>query len=318
MDSHTYAGDLAIQIAEGSRLFIVAADWPAIPGPEGGQERRLGQLNATEVRPHVLGNITVTGTAPVADQPPGVLAFDGLLIEGRITVDDPDNHIGLLRIAHTTLVPNFGGLTISGTNADLDIQLVRSICGAITITAVAASLSLEDCIVDAETGIAIAADANAIDVQNSTVLGRVNTRRLDAGNSIFTDAVKVARRQEGCVRFCYVPPASTTGRRYRCQPDLALEKAEQEATEAGETFGNAETATVLSRVVPGFTASDYGDPAYAQLATACPIELRTGAEDGAEMGAFRFLQQPQREANLRVSLDEYLRFGLEAGLVFPT
>lgn len=318
MDSHTYAGDLVIHLPKGSRLFIVAADWPAIPKPEGGQERRLGQLNATEVRPHILGNITVTGTAPVADQPPGVLAFDGLLIEGRMTVDDPDSHIGLLRIAHTTLVPNFGGLIVSGTNADLDVQLIRSICGAITITAVAVSLSLEDCIVDAETGSAIAADANAIDVQNSSVFGRVDARRLDAGNSIFTDIVKAARRQEGCVRFCYVPPASTTGRRYRCQPDLALEKAEQEATEAGETFGNAETAAVVSRVVPGFTASDYGDPAYAQLATTCPLELRTGAEDGAEMGAFRFLQQPQREANLRVSLDEYLRFGLEAGLVFPT
>jgi hypothetical protein len=36
------------------------------------------------------------------------------------------------------------------------------------------------------------------------------------------------------------------------------------------------------------------------------------------MGAFRFLQQPQREANLRMSLGEYLRFGLEAGLVFST
>ena len=34
--------------------------------------------------------------------------------------------------------------------------------------------------------------------------------------------------------------------------------------------------------------------------------------------AFRVLQQPQREANLRASLDEYLRFGLEAGLIFST
>ena len=31
------------------------------------------------------------------------------------------------------------------------------------------------------------------------------------------------------------------------------------------------------------------------------------------MGAFEFLKQPQREANLRDALDEYLRFGLEAG-----
>jgi hypothetical protein len=70
--------------------------------------------------------------------------------------------------------------------------------------------------------------------------------------------------------------------------------------------------------VPGFVSQTYGDPTYAQLALTCPEELRTGAEDGAEMGAFRFLQQPQREANLRASLPEFLRFGLEAGLIFAT
>jgi len=32
------------------------------------------------------------------------------------------------------------------------------------------------------------------------------------------------------------------------------------------------------------------------------------------MGVFSMLQQPQRLANLRVALEEYLRFGLEAGI----
>ena len=36
------------------------------------------------------------------------------------------------------------------------------------------------------------------------------------------------------------------------------------------------------------------------------------------MGAFSTLKQPQREANLRTALDEYLRFGLEAGAVYVT
>jgi len=34
------------------------------------------------------------------------------------------------------------------------------------------------------------------------------------------------------------------------------------------------------------------------------------------MGAFHNLFQPQRETNLRVRLDEYLRFGLEAGIIY--
>jgi hypothetical protein len=36
------------------------------------------------------------------------------------------------------------------------------------------------------------------------------------------------------------------------------------------------------------------------------------------MGAFHFLQQVQRVRNVRASLDEYLRFGLEAGIFFVT
>jgi len=31
-----------------------------------------------------------------------------------------------------------------------------------------------------------------------------------------------------------------------------------------------------------------------------------------------FLKQPQREANLRDALDEYLRFGLEAGIFYAS
>jgi hypothetical protein len=36
------------------------------------------------------------------------------------------------------------------------------------------------------------------------------------------------------------------------------------------------------------------------------------------MGVYAHLRQPQRAANLRVRLEEYLPFGLDAGLVFVT
>ena len=318
MDSHTYEGDLSIVIPEGSKLFIVAAGWPTRPKSGGGSERIPGQFNATEIRPHVLGDIKITGLAPLPEQTAAMLTLDGLLIEGAVSISDPAHHLGSVRLAHCTLVPAAGGLAVTGKNANLKVELVRSIVGPVVITSVAASLTLEDCIVDAGSGVAIDAEDIAIDVQNSTIVGPVAARHFDAGNSIFIGLVKVLRRQEGCVRFCYLPPDSVTGRRYRCQPELARDEAEQAATEAGRSFGPAEEAFVFARIVPGFTASDYGHPAYAQLATTCPVEIRTGAEDGAEMGAFRFLQQPQREANLRTSLDEYLRFGLEAGLIFST
>ena len=36
------------------------------------------------------------------------------------------------------------------------------------------------------------------------------------------------------------------------------------------------------------------------------------------MGVYCQLKQPQRESNLRIRLDEYLPFSLEAGLIYVT
>jgi hypothetical protein len=70
--------------------------------------------------------------------------------------------------------------------------------------------------------------------------------------------------------------------------------------------------------VPSFTALRYGLPGYGQLRLATPREIRTGAEDGSEMGVFCHLKQPQRQTNLRIRLDEYLPLGLVPGVVFVT
>lgn len=75
---------------------------------------------------------------------------------------------------------------------------------------------------------------------------------------------------------------------------------------------------LLDRLQPDFTSVDYGQPGYLQLSSSCPIEIYTGAEDGAEMGVFNYLKQPQRAANLQASLAEYLRFGLQAKIIYIT
>jgi hypothetical protein len=157
-----------------------------------------------------------------------------------------------------------------------------------------------------------------------TVLGPVHVKELAlASEVVFAEVVRAVRRQAGCVRFSYVPPESRTPRRFRCQPELAvaeaLERAREQATGSPcPAARQAITAATLGRLVPTFTATQYGDPAYGQLGPACPAEISTGAEDGSEMGAFSSLKQPQRTANLQCNLDEYLRFGLEAGILFVT
>ena len=46
--------------------------------------------------------------------------------------------------------------------------------------------------------------------------------------------------------------------------------------------------------------------------------ISAGSQDGSEMGVYCQLKQPQRESNLRIRLDEYLPFSLEAGLIHVT
>ena len=48
------------------------------------------------------------------------------------------------------------------------------------------------------------------------------------------------------------------------------------------------------------------------------LAIRTGGDNDSEIGVLNALFQPQREANLRLRLDEYLRFGLHAGLFFAS
>ena len=126
-------------------------------------------------------------------------------------------------------------------------------------------------------------------IERSTLLGPLHLRELTlAADSLLAGRVDIDRRQQGCVRFCYVAPGSSTPHQVNCCPDDAW---------------------------PEFSATAYPAPAYGQLAASASAALRAGAANGAEIGAFNELLQPQREANLLASLGEYLRFGLEAGLI---
>ena len=99
------------------------------------------------------------------------------------------------------------------------------------------------------------------------------------------------------MRFTFLPFDSLVPRRYRCQPESA----------EGE-----------SDVAPRFTSLRYGVAAYCQLARSDADEIRRGADDEAEMGAFHSLFPAQRETNLHMRLREYLRVGLAAGIFYET
>jgi len=313
MDSSTWAesftGADRIRIPSGARLVIAAADWPALPvegGLPGQLERRIGRITADGVRAHLRGSIDVVGTALAGDEAAGELVLDGLLLEGDVRV--LDGNLRRLRLSHCTVVPGRGRLRVTSGNPDLTLELERSICGAISAPAPIERVTLRDCIVQA-VGVPIAIDLDACELSAvaSTVLGRTTVQSVEASDCIFAARLTVARRQEGCVRYSYLADDSAAPRRYRCQPDLALD----------ETTGTA-AAAIRARLRPTFTSITYGEPAYGQLARTCAQEIALGAEDGAEMGALNFIKQAHRLANLRSQLDDYLRFGLEAGIEFVT
>ena len=279
------------------------------------------------------------------------LVLDGLLIGGRgiqVRGGETADAIGKsdlceIVIRHCTLVPGWSlqcdcepkrpsepSIEMSGSGAGLRIE--HSIVGSIEIThenmrAEPNAVSISDSIVDAThsgrialgAGEGKAAFAN-LRVLRTTVLGAMTVHAIAlAENSIFTGCVEVARRQTGCMRFCYAPPDSRTPRRFHCQPDLAraaaLDELADDATDAQRTSALANASL---RVKPRFTSTRYGNPAYAQLALDCAREIVRGADDESEMGAFHDLFQPQRAANLRARLDEYTPVGMEAGVFYAT
>lgn len=318
---YEFAGPLSIPLA-GRRLTIEAADG---------------------CRPclRLTGDVSVS-----AENGDDVLSLNGLLIEGaELAVSSALN----LSVTHCTLVPGRALNSDDGMSASPELASLTVGAGGATVTIASSilgplrihtdsTLTVTDSIIDAPEGAGgrVLAITGADDsgfgpkttLLRTTLLGGVRVREMAlASEVIFADAVEVERLQTGCVRFSFVPEESVTPRRYRCQPCLAKEQAVQRAIEAavrdhrpepGDTKKELIRAGVSVWLKPAFTAVRYGHPAYGQLNYYCPEEIRTGAEDGSEMGVFCSLRNPQREANLRIRLEEYLPVGLAAGLIYVT
>lgn len=303
--SYDLTGLATVVVPAGSLLAIVAAGVPDLTV--------TGGLDPTALRAHLIGDVNVLGTAPANADDPGGLVLSGLLLEGKVVVQA--GNLGSLRIEHCTLQPRSGNASLMASgNPDLEVFFCRSITGEISFADALASLKVEDSIVDGVVSlahpqpvVAIAADETPVTIDGSTVLGTTLALTLQASNSLFYQPVTAARRQTGCLRFCYMPAGSSTARRFRCQPDLAIAAP-----------GAPPEVEVRDRLQPVFTSVEYGRGGYCQLHVSAADEVLTGAEDGSEFGAFSFLKQPQRVQNLHAALDEYLRAGLAAGIFYVT
>lgn len=294
-DSHSYAETIAETLPANGRLEI-----------RGANEERPTLLLQAEMR--------IDGGAGSAFE------LNGLLIANHAV--RIGGEVDGLRIQHVTLVPGRelgtdGAPTQPGQpslileSSALEATIARCLLGPVFADE-NAEVEIADSVLDAGDRDAPAyAELNGtgygapVVLRRCTVIGLLRTRILRLGDSsLFLGTVTAQRRQEGCVRYSFVPVASRVPRRFQCQP-----KVPDGATDA-------QALQLQRRVEPRFSSLRYGDPRYCQLDSRSRAEILRGADDESEMGVFASLQQPQREDALRTRLEEYLRVGLEAGVLY--
>ncbi len=254
---------------------------------------RGGSLPATPTLRSAARTLSVTigGDGPLPAQlsaAPGTVDQAASLLQAAIRAAagaDPAFNAAMVAVLEAGLLvlPGVDGdavvITAAATDADTAVDLALS--SAVAVIAASAGGEVAGC---------------ATVMRRTTAIGMVHVEVMtEASDSIFGDPLTCDRRQAGCTRFSFVPNGSLTPRRYRCQPA------------AGGPV-----------VRPVFASLRFGDPGYCQLQRSCPDEIWKGASNDAEMGAFNQLFEPQRETNLRVALEEYLRFAMEAGIFYAS
>lgn len=294
-----------------------------------------------ELRAAKERNPTLILTAPmqISGEENSRFTINGFCISGNTIVvnDTGSNELRELTVAHCTLVPELtldnegvpqspGQTSLLVETGDVMVTLHRTISGPLRIPP-ESRLNMTDSIIDANdaSAIALAApdapgspdDPDASDpeaagavtnINACTVIGKLHVREFElvtdsillarlAVKDSWNAAVWAERKQSGCIRYSFLPFTSIVPRRFRCQPN---------------SLDNAR------RIAPRFTSLTFLQPAYCQLAAITAEEIRRGAEDESEMGAFHHLYAPQREINLTIRLREYLRVGMQAGIFLQT
>jgi hypothetical protein len=292
--STAYQEQLEILLRCGDRLVLRAAN---------GSRPVLRLLDWYSNRPDAL---RIVGTGE-GDGPPPQITLDGLLVTGRSVRVEGD--VGQVTIRDCTLVPGWsidercrcehpGEPSLELIDTPACLQIERSIVGTILVDRnevhhEPGPIFLSDCVVDTGGGDGCALSApdgrpayTVLSARRTTVFGAISTRGVGLVENCILGALRVERRQQGCVRFSALGPGSTPPPQFHG-----------------------------TGVRPVFTSRRYGTPGYAQLGARCPEEIFRGADDGAEMGAFHDLFQPQRIDNLRRRLAEYQPAGGDADLI---
>ncbi len=239
--------------------------------------------------------------------------LNGIWLDGTVTLDGPLQ----FSLLHSTLRPRTGaplsGASLkaaAGGHPGLMVALSHSITGPLQLPADIQLLEIKHSIIDGLSGYAVSSarvDPRRHDggpepfgppaiIDTSTFLGPVSLRRLEAATGVlFAGPLKVKNPNTGYIRYSYLPSGSRSPVNYQCLTGMP-----QDNTGAF------------------FTSRHYGQPGYVQLGPGCPPEVKTGAENGAEIGAFNHLHHPQRQESMDNVLKQYFPYGLKPEVFYVT
>ena len=335
MESGLYSGALDVSLDPGQSLWIIAAP----------QTRPVLWLSDAEAGAQDALNVRGANGSR--------FVMDGIMLAGRGLQLSPadqdeeeqgDGDLCEVFLSHCTLVPGWGvthdceplrpadpSITLDGTR--LCLRIDHSIVGKIDIlisavTGRPAKISIADSVVDAtapwRTAIG-SADANVgyaeLTIERSTVVGEVAVHAIGlAENCIFGSAVTVARRSQGCVRYCYVPEGSRIPQQFHCQPQTAKSAVPQQpaADPAAQAFRMRQLADLDIRIAPRFASVRYGSPDYLRLTGCTPGEIERGASDASELGVYHGLHEPQRLDALSARLTDHCPADFDSVVLFAS
>jgi hypothetical protein len=190
------------------------------------------------------------------------------------------------------------------------LKISRSIIGPVIVSVDSDSpensgfvetLEIIDSIVDAsrlqespdERPVAISNVTGDVRFEEVTVFGDVVAERVLITDSIVAGRIVAADTQGSCLRFSAAMPSEDD----KNTPDRFQ-------------------APLMNILPHHFVSRRFGDPGYAQLSTTAPAELRSGAEDGSEMGAFSSLLREIRLNSVGAKVEEFKPVGILTQFIF--
>ncbi len=195
--------------------------------------------------------------------------------------------IDAITLNYCTLTP--ASVSIAMVAATTELSLRSSICGPIALTVGAGSAMVSDSVlqhplatVEQPQGQFVLDIANmALTLDRCTLVGDMSAASASVANSLLYGDVSVADQAASCWRFSRLPAALHPPRAFR-----------------------------TTSATPIFISLKYGDAGYCHLHPNTSSALRSGGEEGGEIGAFHQAGIAWRLQNLARRLSEYTPAGV--------